>query len=67
MVKHSGAHSCRIVLEAADSSCTLVLEDDGRGPVGKGTGTGLGGLILGKLGVRTRAEAVGLARENGWL
>jgi len=55
------------VLEAADSSSTLVLEDNGRGPVGKGTGTGLGGLILGKLGVRTRAEAVGLARENGWL
>ena len=44
VVKHSGAHSCRIALNAADGFTTLGVEDDGRGPVGTGTGTGLKGL-----------------------
>jgi two-component system, NarL family, sensor histidine kinase DesK len=46
VVKHSGAHTCRIALEATDSSTTLEVEDDGRGGVagGNGTGTGLESL-----------------------
>ncbi|MHB8645733.1 MAG: sensor histidine kinase [Thermomicrobiales bacterium] len=44
VVKHSGARTCRISLEAADGSTTLDIVDDGRGPIGGGTGTGLDGL-----------------------
>jgi two-component system sensor histidine kinase DesK len=44
VVKHSGAGTCRIALVAADGSTALDVDDDGRGPVGGGTGTGLGGL-----------------------
>ena len=46
VVKHSGARTCRITLEAADGSTTLDVDDDGRGPVeeSKGAGTGLDGL-----------------------
>ena len=44
VVKHSGARTCRIALDAADGSTTLDVDDDGRGPVGEGTGTGLDGL-----------------------
>jgi two-component system sensor histidine kinase DesK len=44
VVKHSGARTCRITLDAAEGSTMLQVEDDGRGPVGGGTGTGLEGL-----------------------
>jgi two-component system sensor histidine kinase DesK len=44
VLKHSGAHACRIALDAADGATALDVEDDGRGPVGAGTGTGLDGL-----------------------
>jgi len=44
VVKHSGAHTCRIALEAADGSTALDVQDDGRGPVGAGEGTGLEAL-----------------------
>ena len=44
VVKHSGARTCRIALDAVDGSTTLEIVDDGRGPVGERTGTGLGGL-----------------------
>jgi two-component system sensor histidine kinase DesK len=44
VVKHSGARSCRIALNTADGSSTLEIEDDGRGPIGAGSGTGLDGL-----------------------
>jgi two-component system sensor histidine kinase DesK len=44
VVKHSGAHTCRIAIEAANDSTALDVEDDGRGPVGDATGTGLAGL-----------------------
>jgi len=44
VVKHSGARTCRISLEAADGSITLDVDDDGRGPIGGDTGTGLDGL-----------------------
>lgn len=43
VVKHSGARTCRIAL-AADGSTMLDVDDDGRGPVGGGAGTGLDGL-----------------------
>lgn len=44
VVRHSGAHTCRISIEAADGTTTLDVDDDGRGPIGGGTGTGLDGL-----------------------
>jgi two-component system sensor histidine kinase DesK len=44
VVKHSGARTCRIALNAADGCTALNVDDDGRGPVGGGTGTGLDGL-----------------------
>lgn len=44
VVKHSGAHTCRISLQAADGVTALEVVDDGRGPVGDGAGTGLDGL-----------------------
>ncbi|MHB8645650.1 MAG: sensor histidine kinase [Thermomicrobiales bacterium] len=44
VVKHSGARTCRISLASADGSITLDVADDGRGPIGGGTGTGLDGL-----------------------
>jgi two-component system, NarL family, sensor histidine kinase DesK len=44
VVKHSDARTCRIALDAADGATTLDVDDDGRGPVGQGTGTGLEGL-----------------------
>lgn len=44
VVKHSGARRCRIALETAETFTRLEIEDDGRGPVSTGNGTGLGGL-----------------------
>jgi two-component system sensor histidine kinase DesK len=44
VVRHSGAHTCRIALDADDASTTLDVQDDGRGPIGASTGTGLAGL-----------------------
>lgn len=44
VVKHSGAHTCHIALEAARGFTVLDVEDDGRGPVGGSIGTGLEGL-----------------------
>jgi two-component system sensor histidine kinase DesK len=44
VVKHSGARTCRIALDAADGSTVLEVEDDGRGPKGGGAGAGLRGL-----------------------
>jgi two-component system sensor histidine kinase DesK len=44
VLKHSGARTCRIALDSADGSTTLDVDDDGRGPLGEGTGTGLDGL-----------------------
>jgi hypothetical protein len=43
VVKHSGARTCRIALDAANGCTTLDVDDDGHGPVGEGTGTGLEG------------------------
>src|SRR5205807_377574 len=58
VVKHSGAHTCRIALESADGSTALDVEDDGRGPVGPGSGTGLEGLA-------NRVQALGGTLESG--
>ncbi len=44
VVKHSGARTCRISLDAGDGCSALEVRDDGSGPGGGGTGTGLGGL-----------------------
>lgn len=44
VVKHSGARTCRIAIEAADGVTTLEVVDDGRGPAGGDAGTGLVGL-----------------------
>jgi len=58
VVKHSGARTCRIALGAADGSTTLDVDDDGRGPIGGGTGTGLDGLAA-------RIHALGGSIEVG--
>ncbi len=58
VVKHSGARACRISLDAADGSTTLDVADDGRGPLGGDTGTGLDGLA-------DRIHALGGAIEVG--
>jgi two-component system sensor histidine kinase DesK len=58
VVKHSGAHTCRIALDAAEGCTTLNVEDDGRGAVGGGTGTGLDGLA-------NRVHALGGSIEFG--
>ncbi len=58
VVKHSGAHTCHIALAAADGSTALEVEDDGRGPVGGGAGTGLEGLA-------DRVHALGGTLEAG--
>lgn len=44
VVKHSGARTCRISLQATDGVTTLEVIDDGHGRVGDDTGTGLNGL-----------------------
>lgn len=44
VVRHSGARTCRIALQAADGVTALEVVDDGRGPVGEDAGTGLRGL-----------------------
>ena len=44
VVKHSGARTCRIALDATDGCTTLEIGDDGHGPAGGESGTGLDGL-----------------------
>jgi two-component system sensor histidine kinase DesK len=44
VVRHSGAQTCWIRLRTTESSTTLEIEDDGRGPVQGDDGTGLHGL-----------------------
>ena len=58
VVKHSGACTCRIALDAAEGSAALDVEDDGRGPVAGGTGTGIEGLA-------DRVHALGGSLEVG--
>jgi two-component system, NarL family, sensor histidine kinase DesK len=58
VVKHSDARTCRIALGTADGSTTLDVDDDGRGRVGEGRGTGLEGLA-------NRIHALGGTLEVG--
>lgn len=58
VVKHSGAHTCRIELAAADGCTTLDIDDDGRGPIDGDGGTGLAGLA-------SRVHALGGTLEAG--
>jgi two-component system sensor histidine kinase DesK len=58
VVKHSGARTCRISLQAADGVAALEVVDDGRGAIGEGAGTGLNGLAR-------RVQALGGAFEAG--
>lgn len=44
VVKHSGARTCWISLEAAETFTALDIEDDGHGGLRANTGTGLDGL-----------------------
>jgi two-component system sensor histidine kinase DesK len=44
VVKHSGAETCRIVLQGTGGSTVLEVQDDGRGLAAGGMGTGLNGL-----------------------
>lgn len=58
VVRHSHAHKCRVKLAAQNGSCTMSIEDDGRGGV-QVEGNGLRGM-------RERIEALGgtLIRET---
>ena len=58
VVKHSGARTCRIALEAAAGCTMLDVQDDGRGPIGASAGTGLEGLA-------DRVHALGGTLEVG--
>lgn len=44
VVKHSGARTCRIAIETSVGATKLDVVDDGRGPAGGDSGTGLAGL-----------------------
>jgi two-component system sensor histidine kinase DesK len=44
VVKHSGARTCHISLDATDGCTALEVCDDGNAPGGGGNGTGLNGL-----------------------
>lgn len=58
VVKHSGARTCRIAIEAAAGVTALEVVDDGHGPVGEDAGTGLAGLA-------DRVHALGGTFEAG--
>jgi two-component system, NarL family, sensor histidine kinase DesK len=58
VVKHSGARSCRVSLQAAAGVTALEVVDDGRGPAGGNAGVGLAGLAA-------RVRALGGAFEAG--
>lgn len=58
VVKHSGARTCRISLQAAGGVTALEVVDDGRGAVGEDAGTGLNGLAQ-------RVHALGGTFEAG--
>lgn len=58
VVRHSGARTCRISLQAADGVTALEVVDDGPGPVREDAGTGLSGLAQ-------RVHALGGTFEAG--
>jgi len=58
VVKHSGARSCRISLQAVNGITALEVVDDGHGATGDGAGTGLSGLAR-------RVQALGGTFEAG--
>ena len=58
VVKHSGARTCRIALQACDGVSSLEVEDDGRGAANGRAGAGLDGLA-------DRVRAVGGTLEVG--
>lgn len=58
VVRHSGARTCRIAIEAAGGATALEVVDDGRGPAGGDAGTGLAGLA-------DRVRALGGTFEAG--
>jgi two-component system, NarL family, sensor histidine kinase DesK len=58
VVKHSGARTCRVSLQAAPGATALEVVDDGRGPAGGNAGLGLAGLA-------DRVRALGGAFEAG--
>lgn len=58
VVKHSGARTCRVALQAAGGVTELEVVDDGRGPAGGRPGVGLAGLA-------DRVHALGGTFEAG--
>ena len=60
VVRHSGARTCRIAIEASDGATALDVVDDGRGPVCGGMDAGVG-----LTGLADRVHALGGAFEAG--
>jgi two-component system sensor histidine kinase DesK len=56
-VRHSGARVCRVVADASDAACWLVVEDDGRGAAALAAREAREGAGL--RGMRERIEALG--------
>ncbi len=65
VLKHSGAASVSVVLQATDDEVTLIVEDDGRGfdLTGNTPGQQFGTNRLGLLGLRERLALVGGSLE----
>ena len=73
VVKHSGAHRCRLRIEQHDHTVAVVVDDDGRGGSGGTRGSGLKGLgerigaLDGGLQVRPRGGVLGGFQLAAWL
>ncbi|HET7568345.1 MAG TPA: sensor histidine kinase [Gaiellaceae bacterium] len=65
VVRHSGAHTCAIRIEAVDGAVAVEVEDDGRGPKPGRAGSGLAGLAERAARVRGSLEA-GARPEGGF-
>src|SRR5918992_2264215 len=67
VLRHANAHAISVVVRADQDMLTIVVADDGTGPVGPSTGSGAG-----LRGMRERAEALGgtlhagPGAEGGW-
>jgi two-component system sensor histidine kinase DegS len=58
VAKHSQATSCRVLLQWYPASVSVIVEDDGRGMVGRESGT-VSSAGLGLMGIRERVSDLG--------